>query len=69
MSQKVRRCEGCITAIKFNETGSIFAYATGYDWSKGHQHRTPTYLNKDMLHIIKDECKLWGKKRGGTHDS
>ena len=26
-----------ITACYFNSTGIAFAYATGYDWSKGHE--------------------------------
>jgi mRNA export factor len=27
-----------ITATSFNRNGTIFAYATGYDWHKGHEH-------------------------------
>ncbi|XP_050671326.1 protein Rae1 [Leptidea sinapis] len=27
-----------LTKCAFNHTGQIFAYAVGYDWSKGHEH-------------------------------
>ncbi|CAZ85703.1 unnamed protein product [Tuber melanosporum] len=46
---------GIISATGFNRNGSIFAYAVSYDWSKGHQHNTPTYPNKIMLHRVGDE--------------
>ncbi|PWW72354.1 WD40 repeat-like protein [Tuber magnatum] len=46
---------GIISATGFNRTGSIFAYAISYDWSKGHQYNTPTYPNKIMLHRVGDE--------------
>jgi len=47
-----------ISATDFNRTGSIFAYAMSYDWSKGYAHHTPQSVNKIMLHpIIGDECK------------
>ncbi|KAJ3003101.1 hypothetical protein HKX48_001951 [Thoreauomyces humboldtii] len=32
---------GPVTASAFNGDGSIFAYAIGYDWSKGHEHAKP----------------------------
>ncbi|KAI1846965.1 hypothetical protein JX265_006837 [Neoarthrinium moseri] len=49
---------GSITATTFNASGSIFAYAIGYDWSKGHQGNNQQYPNKIMLHpITGDECK------------
>lgn len=49
---------GSITSTKFNKTGSIFAYAICYDWSKGFQHNTPNYPIKVMLHPVNnDECK------------
>jgi mRNA export factor len=47
--------EGPITTTAFNHTGSIFAYAISYDWSKGHQGMTPGHPNKLMLHACKDE--------------
>ena len=46
---------GPIPTTAFNRTGSIFAYAISYDWSKGHSAMTPNHPNKVMLHAIKDE--------------
>ncbi|KAK8099077.1 Poly(A)+ RNA export protein [Apiospora kogelbergensis] len=49
---------GSIVATTFNASGSIFAYAVGYDWSKGHQGNNAQYPNKVMLHPVQgDECK------------
>jgi mRNA export factor len=49
---------GSITATTFNASGTIFAYAIGYDWSKGHQGNNQSYPNKIMLHPIQgEECK------------
>ncbi|KAJ3495378.1 hypothetical protein NLG97_g3436 [Lecanicillium saksenae] len=49
---------GSITATTFNKSGSIFAYAVSYDWSKGYQHNTQNYPIKVMLHPVNnDECK------------
>jgi len=46
---------GPISATAFNRTGTIFAYAISYDWSKGHSGNTPGHPNKLMLHLCKDE--------------
>lgn len=46
---------GPITASGFNRTGSIFAYAVSYDWSKGHSGMTPGHPNKVMLYACKDD--------------
>lgn len=49
---------GSITSTTFNKSGSIFAYAVSYDWSKGYQHNTQNYPIKVMLHPVNnDECK------------
>jgi len=49
---------GTISATDFNRTGTIFAYAVSYDWSKGYNFNTATTPNKIMLHpIVGDECK------------
>ncbi|OAA33568.1 WD40 repeat-like-containing domain protein [Moelleriella libera RCEF 2490] len=49
---------GSITATAFNATGTIFAYAISYDWSKGYQHNYQNYPIKVMLHpLTADECK------------
>lgn len=44
-----------ISTTAFNRTGSIFAYAVSYDWSKGHIGRTQFAQNKIMLHYCKEE--------------
>ena len=46
---------GPIPCTTFNRTGTIFAYAVSYDWSKGHSGMTPGHPNKLMLHACKDE--------------
>ena len=49
---------GTISTTAFNRTGSIFAYAVSYDWSKGYSINTPQLPNKVMLHAVQgDECK------------
>ena len=30
-----------LTASDFNHNGNVFAYALGYDWSKGHEFNDP----------------------------
>ncbi|GJJ13087.1 hypothetical protein Clacol_007337 [Clathrus columnatus] len=44
-----------ITCTSFNHTGTIFAYAVSYDWSKGHGGNVPGLTNKIMLHPCKEE--------------
>lgn len=44
-----------ITATSFSKSGSIFAYACSYDWSKGYASHTPQSVNKIMLHPVADE--------------
>ena len=49
---------GTISTTAFNRSGSIFAYAVSYDWSKGFSANTPQLPNKVMLHaVVGDECK------------
>ncbi|KAK3375384.1 WD40-repeat-containing domain protein [Podospora didyma] len=49
---------GPVTAIAFNRDASAFAYAVGYDWSKGYAHNDATYPRKLMLHpVAADETK------------
>lgn len=49
---------GPITATNFNRDGRIFAYAIGYDWSKGYQANNQQQPIKLMLHPVQtDECK------------
>ncbi|KAJ3120435.1 hypothetical protein HK101_006954, partial [Irineochytrium annulatum] len=44
-----------ISATCFNRTGSIFAYAASYDWSKGHEYHKQGTPNQIFLHATKDE--------------
>lgn len=47
-----------ITATAFNRQGTIFAYASCYDWSQGYQNNTPGKKPKVMLHqVIPEEVK------------
>lgn len=47
-----------ITATAFNRQGSIFAYASCYDWSQGFQKNQPGQNTKVMLHgVIAEEVK------------
>lgn len=49
---------GTISSTAFNRSGSVFAYAVSYDWSKGYTANTPQGVNKLMLHGVQaDECK------------
>ncbi|VEU22626.1 DEKNAAC103504 [Brettanomyces naardenensis] len=53
-----------IPVVNFNRTGSLYAYALGYDWSKGYQYNTPNYPNMVRLHACKDEeVKPRGKRK------
>lgn len=48
-----------ITSTAFNQDGTMFAYAVGYDWSKGFAHNTRDHPNNIVLHpVTDDECKL-----------
>lgn len=49
------RQSGPIAATAFSKTGSIFAYAISYDWSKGYTGMVPNHPNKVMLHNVKDD--------------
>ena len=44
-----------IVSASFNHTGTIFAYAAAYDWSKGHEGNVSSLLNKVLLHGCKED--------------
>lgn len=47
-----------ITATSFSRDGHFFAYAVGYDWSRGCAGNTPQTESKVMLHpVLEDEVK------------
>jgi len=43
-----------ITCSAFNRDGTIFGYATGYDWSKGAENWDKTKLPQIYLHPVQD---------------
>ncbi|TLD29305.1 hypothetical protein PspLS_03943 [Pyricularia sp. CBS 133598] len=47
--------DGAITATSFSPDGRVFAYAVGYDWSRGFAHNRPEYPTKLMLHPVSEE--------------
>lgn len=52
-----------LTRCSINSTGEIFAFATGYDWSKGHEYSNPaTAKNKIYFHYCHEELKPKNKK-------
>ncbi|VEL12411.1 unnamed protein product [Protopolystoma xenopodis] len=46
-----------LTCCAFNAKGQIFAYAAGYDWSRGHQFVEQNKQPKIMLRACLDEMK------------
>ncbi|XP_003380588.1 mRNA export factor [Trichinella spiralis] len=54
MSEKL---QNSITRCCFNKTGDIFAYAVGYDWSKGHEFHNPQTKNYIFLHACFEDLK------------
>lgn len=46
-----------ITKCGFNASGHIFAYAVGYDWSKGHEYFNPAKKPQIFLRSCYDELK------------
>uniref|UniRef100_A0AAZ3PVF0 Rae1 protein homolog n=2 Tax=Oncorhynchus TaxID=8016 RepID=A0AAZ3PVF0_ONCTS len=51
-----------ITACSFNNNGNIFAYASSYDWSKGHEYYNPQKKNYIFLRNATEELKPRNKK-------
>lgn len=54
---------GTIPCSAFNRSGSIFAYAVSYDWSKGYQSAVAANQNMIKLHATKDDEVKPRKKR------
>lgn len=52
-----------IPASAFNRSGSIFAYALGYDWSEGVAGNRPDYPNMIKLHATNESEVAPKKKR------
>ena len=51
-----------ISACSFDSSGSIFAYSTCYDWSKGHEYFNPSVKPMILLRNCVDELRPRGKK-------
>lgn len=49
--------EQSITKCCFNASGQIFAYAVGYDWSKGHEYYNPAKKTQMYLRPCFDDLK------------
>lgn len=46
-----------LTCCAFDPKGALFAYASGYDWSKGHESADPSKPPKIFLRQSIDEMK------------
>ncbi|XP_060857866.1 protein Rae1-like [Metopolophium dirhodum] len=46
-----------ITKCCFNSNGQIFAYSSGYDWSKGHEYYNATVKPRIFLRLCFEEMK------------
>lgn len=57
-------CHMPVTACKFNAQGDLFAYAVGYDWSKGHEGNHPSLPKSLMIHKV-TEAEV--KPKAGTN--
>jgi mRNA export factor len=55
MEQPINRCA-------FSARGEVFAYAVGYDWSRGHEFATPGKKNGINLHACFEDLKPKIKK-------
>lgn len=59
--KQFQRMNQPITATAFSMDGSIFAYAVGYDWSKGIEHHDPNSRKYVLLHGVQP-AEIKGKK-------
>lgn len=55
---------GPISATSYNRTGTMFAYAVSYDWSRGYSGLALGHPNKIMVHMCKDEEVMRKPVRG-----
>jgi mRNA export factor len=44
-----------VTATSFNRDGRFFAYAVGYDWSRGCAGNAPEIETKVVIHPVADD--------------
>lgn len=67
--QKLKAFNNCnypITAGKFSGKGDMFAYAVGYDWSKGFEHNQASIPKKVFIHRVQ-EAEIKPKPGGGLN--
>lgn len=60
--KQFQRLNQPITATAFSSDGGIFAYAVGYDWSKGAAHHSPQTSQKYILLHGVQAAEVHGKK-------
>lgn len=60
--KQFQRVNQPITAGAFSSDGNIYAYAVGYDWSKGAQHHNPATNRKYILLHGVQQAEVRGKK-------
>ncbi|XP_057247102.1 protein RAE1 isoform X2 [Beta vulgaris subsp. vulgaris] len=61
------RCSQPIPCSSFNTDGSIYAYSSCYDWSKGAENHNPTTAKSYIFLHLPQESEVKGKPRvGGT---
>lgn len=63
--KQFQRLNQPITATAFSADGNIFAYAVGYDWSKGAAHHNPATSRKYILLHGVVQAEVRGKKSSG----
>jgi mRNA export factor len=56
---------GPIQATCFNRNGSLFAYAVGYDWYKGHEFYDASAKNSIKVHPV-DEAEVKPRNASNT---
>lgn len=49
--------EQSLTRCAISPSGDIFAFAVGYDWSKGHEYSTTQNKNRIVFHACTEELK------------
>jgi hypothetical protein len=57
--------QAAITATGFNGDGGLFAYAVGYDWSKGYRGSFVGREDRVIVHVVGDECAPKSTGRAG----
>ena len=51
-----------ITCISFSAAGDLLAYATGYDWSRGHSEKKNQSVKLSIIALNESDVKLKNKR-------